>query len=61
MFRIRLVANMLAAIFFSYEQHLISGGVQEYHKKAAELIRSRDVTGIVGIDADCYIIGSWHA
>lgn len=40
------------------EQHLISGGAQEYHKKAAELIRSRDVTGIVGIDADCYIIGS---
>ncbi len=40
------------------EQILISGGVEDYHKKTAELMKLKDVAGVVGTDADCYIIGS---
>lgn len=40
------------------EQILIRDGAEDYHKKASELMKLTDVAGVVGTDADCYIIGS---
>lgn len=40
------------------EQILIRDRAEDYHRKAAELMKLTDVTGVVGTDADCYIIGS---
>ena len=36
---------------------LIQNGSAEYHSKAADLMREKNLSGIVGMDADCYIIG----
>lgn len=36
---------------------LIQNGMEEYHRIAAEMMESEQTAGIVGTDADCYIIG----
>ena len=39
-------------------QILIRGGAEQYYSRVNSLLQDRDVTGIVGLDADCYIIGN---
>lgn len=39
------------------EQIFVEQGADEYHDKVAELMKRPDVAGIIGTDADSYIIG----
>ena len=57
--RVRGVLDYLKEVHpeIKIQQIFIRNGAEEYHQKVAELMRLSDVAGIIGTDADSYIIG----